>query len=424
MGQGLSRRDLLVAGTGIALGSLGSRAFTQIKAEQPHDSQELNWTDIRAQFDLDPTKVHMAGLLLASHPKPVRDAIERYRRELDRNPVDYYHGQEVEGEKRVRVAAAAYLNAQAANIALTDSTTQALGVLYNGIKVRPDQETLTTVHDHASTFVTLGLRNQRMGTKLRSVKLYDPGQPVSGEQMADTLAKAIRPETRVIAVTWVHSSTGMRLPIHLFSEAVKKANQGRAEDDRVLLCVDGVHGFGVENIDIRQMGCDFFAAGCHKWIFGPRGTGLLYGNPEVSKFVTPCTISFSGFENWGQGLTPGGFHSFEHRWALPEAFAFHQKIGKARVRSRIHDLARQCKEGLAKMPNITLYTPMSDDLSAALVCFNVKSIGQNQVVSRLAAKNIIASTTPYMVSYARLTPGLLNTPEEVDRVLAEIRAMV
>ena len=124
-----------------------------------------------------------------------------------------------------------------------------------------------------------------------------------------------------------------------------------------------------------------------------------------------------------QALTPGGFHSFEHRWALPSAFKMHQQMGKARVRARIHELARQTKEGLAKMPKVNLYTPMSDDLSAALVCFDIEGMKQEEVVTRLSAKKIIASTTPYNVSYARLTPGLLNTPEEVDKTLAEIREL-
>ena len=366
----------------------------------------------------------MAGLLLASHPKPVREAISKYRAELDKNPVDYYHDFELEGEANARKAAAAYINAPSPNcIALTDSTTQGLGVIYNGLNLRPDQEILSTSHDHAATFVTLGLRAQRMGTKLRSMTLYKAGQPVSADEMATIVAKEIRPETRVVAVTWVHSSTGMRLPIAAFAEVIKRANEGRAEGDRVLLCVDGVHGFGVEDIDIRTLGCDFFSAGCHKWIFGPRGTGIVYGNPAVSKYVIPCTPTFSGFDSWGQALTPGGFHSFEHRWALPEAFAFHQTLGKARVRARIHDLARQTKEGLVKMPKVKLYTPMSDDLSAALVCFDIEGMRQEEVVSRLAAKRIIASTTPYSVSYARLTPGLLNNPEEVDRTLAEVREL-
>jgi len=71
----------------------------------------------------------------------------------------------------------------------------------------------------------------------------------------------------------------------------------------------------------------------------------------------------------GSWMSPGGFHSFEHRWALDRAFQFHQTIGKPRVAERIHSLKPADQEGLAKMPNLTLYTPMEDELSAGIVCF-------------------------------------------------------
>ena len=70
--------------------------------------------------------------------------------------------------------------------------------------------------------------------------------------------------------------------------------------------------------------------------------------------------------------TPGGFHSFEHRWALGEAFAFHRRIGRERITERIHALATQYKEGLAAMPHVTLHTPLSPALSAGLICFEVQ----------------------------------------------------
>ena len=47
--------------------------------------------------------------------------------------------------------------------------------------------------------------------------------------------------------------------------------------DRILLCVDGVHGFGAVDVDLPDLGCDFLATGTHKWLFGPRGTGIAVG---------------------------------------------------------------------------------------------------------------------------------------------------
>src|SRR5690606_5756802 len=144
------------------------------------------------------------------------------------------------------------------------------------------------------------------------------------------------------------SSTGVKLPIAEMAQALEQLNAARDTGDRVLFCVDGVHGLGIEDISIEELGCDFFMAGTHKWIFGPRGTGILWGRREAWKRVSPVIPGFGmSYGAWlgelpqeavviGDHMSPGGFHSFEHRWALKEAFNFHLSIGKQRVQDRIH----------------------------------------------------------------------------------------
>ena len=122
-------------------------------------------------------------------------------------------------------------------------------------------------------------------------------------------------------------------------------------------------------------------------------------------------------------MTPGGFHSFEHRWALDEAFKFHQALGKSRVTQRIYELNQQLKQGLATMPHVTLHTPLSQDLSAGIVCFEVAGLSPQQAVKKLRERGIIGSVTPYATQYVRLAPGLLNHPGEIDTVLKEIREL-
>jgi selenocysteine lyase/cysteine desulfurase len=422
MSNGYSRRTLL----GFSAGTL---ALGTARAEAPLS----DWAAVRSQFLLDRSHIHLALMLLASHPKPVRDAIERHRRAFDENPAGYFEEKFFTAEGEIRAAVAKYTGGNADDIALTDSTTMALGLLYGGLHLRPEDEVITSTHDHYSTHESLRLCALRGGAAVKKVALYDSPAAASEEEITRRLTAAIGPRTRVVAVTWVHSSTGVKLPIARLAAAVGALNAKR--DKPVLFCVDGVHGFGVEQESPADLGCDFFAAGCHKWIFGPRGTGILWGKPAAWKdhvgLIPPFDMASYGA--WMKGqlpqgpkgpmITPGGFHSFEYRWALPEAFAFHQRIGRARITSRIHALARQCKEGLAKMPHVTLHTPLVESLSAGLVCFEVKGVPAPEVVKRLHARKIVASVTPYATEYARFSPGILNTPEEIDKVLGEVRGM-
>jgi isopenicillin-N epimerase len=126
----------------------------------------------------------------------------------------------------------------------------------------------------------------------------------------------------------------------------------------------------------------------------------------------------------GPRVTPGSFQAFEHRWAPAEAFRFHLALGKPRVTARVHELATRCKQGLAAIGGkVKLRTPMSQELSSGINCFEIEGVEPEAIVDRVFEKKIIASESPYANSYARLTPGLLNTPEEVDRAVAEVKAI-
>ena len=432
------RRDFLVR-TGQVIGAVALTSAlrtAEALATKRQSSESPTWEDVRANFNLAPDLIHMAGFFLASHPKPVRDAIESYRRALDANPIEYWSANIMKSEAAVAAAAAHYLGVDPGDIALTDSTTMGLGLLYSGLKLRANQEILTTRHDHYSTETSLRLRAERTGASVRRISLYRDAAAKSVGEIVDNITKGVTPQTRVLAVTWVHSCTGVKLPIRAIADALKPINAGRDEQDRVLLCVDGVHGLGVDGTELPELGCDFFVAGCHKWMFGPRGTGLVWGKPTAWPAATATIPTFddANYEMWmeirpkapipiGAWMTPGGFHSFEHRWALDRAFQFHQSIGKPRVAERIHSLNRQLKEGLSKMPNVKLYTPLEDELSAGIVCFDVQGMQAQQVVDRLRTKKIVASVTPYKTLYARLSPGLLNSPAEVDTALAALREL-
>jgi isopenicillin-N epimerase len=421
LGVSLDRRAFLVR-SGLALAAAGLLEGESGEALAAPEAAPLSWAGVRAQFGLTPLYIHLGGLLLASHPRPVRRAIEAHRRRLDANPVHYLHEHGPTLEAGVLRSAASYLGARPTDIALTDSTTMGLGLLYNGIELRSGQEALATEHDFFATHESLRLKADRSGATVRRVRLYDRAETASADAIVNNIMRAVGSRTRVVAITWVHSSTGVKLPVRRIADALASINAGRNNSERILLCVDGVHGLGVENVTMNGLGCDFFVAGCHKWLFGPRGTGLVWGHPRAWPSVEATIPSFTS-GGPGAQMTPGGFHSFEHRWALNEAFRFHQSIGKERIEQRIHLLNRRLKAGLAGMSHVTLKTPRADSLSAGLVCFDVRGLSPTAVVSALRRRRIIATVTPYTPTYARLSPGLLNTPVQIDRALAAIRAL-
>ena len=432
----LSRRGFLTAPAMLAAGALVPSALMTALAAQAAPAADLSdWDRVRAQFTLDPAYQHFASFFIASHPAPVREAIEGYRRAIDANPFLVIERGLFEDEAhnvplQVQTVIAEYLGGSAEDVCLTPNTTTGLALVYHGLPLQPGDEVLCTTHDHYSHHESIRLATERAGASMRMIPLFEDAAGASTDSLIATLLAGIGPKTRVLGVTWVHSSSGIRLPIREIAAALR-ARSGSP----VLLVVDGVHGLGSTDETVATMGADYFCAGTHKWMFGPRGTGLVWANAANWARLRPLIPSFSDLDQytaWEQGtplaspnnanrMMPGGFVAYDHQWATAAAFRMHQQMGKARVAARIRGLNDQCKAGLAENRKVKIHTPMSGDLSAGLVSFEVQGITPADVVKQLLARNIIASTSPYAITYARLAPSLVNTPEQVDLAVRAVR---
>lgn len=453
MGQdNLSRRGLL-AGTGLALA-----AASMARAQEPppdsdpdfggaehHDTpppieaapKVVDWNWVRGQWALDWSWVNLSAMLFASNPRIVRAAIARHRDGLDANPVTYLEANNRPLQNAARRAAGLYFGADPDAIALTESTTSGIGLVYNGLLVGYGEEILTTTHDYYVTHESLRLAARRSGATVKKISLFDQAATASKAQIVGRLMGAISDRTRVLALTWVHSSTGLKMPIPEIAQALRSVNAARDPSRKVLLIVDGVHGFGVEDITFDQLGADVLAAGCHKWLFGPRGTGVVYFRPEsLSRFepTIPSFLAPNAYGAWlggydpgattGARMTPGGFKAFEHVWALNEAFAFHGMVGKAAIAARTHNLASRLKVGLSQLPHVAVRTPMDPALSAGIVSFDLPGLSADTVVRRLRDAKVIGSAAPYATRHVRLTPSFRNTEADVDfavQIIANIR---
>jgi len=429
----MDRRKFLL-NSGLAIGAANLAVACTTKEAVSYSLND--WAGVRAQFPLNPGRIHMAQMFLASHPKLVSDEINMHREKFDSDPIEYWEANFQTAEVKVREAAAKYMGVSQEEIALTDSTTMGLAMMYNGLKLKAGDEILTTTHDHYSTEKCLEFAAAKNGATVRRVSLYRSASATSTEEVTETIRKAIQPATRVVAITWVHSSTGVKLPVSEISKVIAAANATRNESQRIYLCVDGVHGFGVDDAMIPDLGCDFFVAGTHKWMFGPRGTGVLWARKDAANFLAPTIPAFSwgSYGGWmglfpGQEInftdlhSPGGFHSFEYRWALNKAFDFHMEIGKSRVWERTRDLSTLLKQQLSEIKGITLHTPLDPALSAGINCFEINGVAPDDWLKRLTAAGIVASTTPYKTVYCRVTPCIVNNEEEVNTVVKVIEGM-
>src|SRR5207237_4698731 len=162
-----------------------------------------DWSVVRNQFNLSSEYIHLATFALASHPRPVREAIQRYRRALDENPFlvvgHGLWGAEAENlPHKVREAAAEYVGGRPEEIALTGSTTMGLALVYHGLPLKAGQEVLTTAHDFYPHHESIRLATERAGASMRKIALFDSFDAISEDAIVNRIRSALRPNTRAV----------------------------------------------------------------------------------------------------------------------------------------------------------------------------------------------------------------------------------
>ena len=152
--------------------------------------------------------------------------------------------------------------------------------------------------------------------------------------------------------------------------------------------------------------------------------------------MTPIIPSWDGdlFGPWidgevgsappGAAFTPGGYHSYEHRWALAEAFDLQQRIGVERIGGRIEELSAALRDGLAGAGNVLVHAPAEERLRSGIVCLSIDGSDPDSVVEQLNGDHRVSATVaPYPVAYARLGTCWINTEQEIDTAIRAVRAI-
>src|SRR4029079_17932727 len=182
----LSRRQFFyhTGLTAAGLAAIYSSTTSALASSNSHSEADLStWTGVKEQFAVSPDYVHLASFFLASHPRPVREAIESYRAKLDADPIGQVEAGPSNKTLYVETALAKYIGGKPEEIALTDSTTMGLALIYHGLPLKAGQEILTTVHDHYSHHESIRLAAERAGASVRKIKLFDDYKSISSDEI-------------------------------------------------------------------------------------------------------------------------------------------------------------------------------------------------------------------------------------------------
>jgi selenocysteine lyase/cysteine desulfurase len=340
------------------------------------------------------------------------EATQRAWETLEANPIAHY-GRDV-GEPLIedtRTVAAQVLGCDLSEIALTTSTTSGMNAIAEGLRLAPGDRVLLPDQEHAGGLHCWQYLARYHGVQLDVVPI--PRGEFDADAIVNAFAKAIRPETRVISVSHVFSSTGLRMPIAKLSALARSKG---------LVCVvDGAQSVGAIHVNVRELGCHAYATSGHKWLMGPKGTGLLFIANDAQAIIRPIALEQS-YKTYSNG---SGVVNLPGLLGLSEAIRFLEKVGMAKVETRNLQLRNALADRLRPMDGLTLVSPPAGGLASPLLTALLADRFDRTTVSHALldrhAVAIRATHPEFGFNGIRFSMHEFNTMQDVERAAEAVR---
>ena len=311
-----------------------------------------------------------------------------------------------------------FIGATADEIMLTHNTTEGLNTVLWGLDWQPGDRLITTNLEHPTMLAALYGLARRVPVHIDAV---DIGTGGSDQTLALLDAALAGGGVRVVVISHVAWSTGARLPV---SEIVDLAHSRGA-----LVLVDGAQAVGAVPVDMRGLGCDFYAFPSYKWLCGPEGIGCLFVSAASLGEVQPTYVGAFGTLS-GQ-LTAGdsaslvfaeGAERFEggsvHRplvAGLRATLAWHRRTGVDEVRARVAAVALECAARTHAFPGAELLTPAPGQ--SGLVAFRLAGVDVARCVDDLDREHVTIRSVASLDAL-RISCGFYTDDSDLDRAFA------
>ena len=326
-------------------------------------------------------------------------------------------GRQPEAEARERFGR--LINVAPQSIAFTKNVSDSFMTIAQGLDWRPGDNVVTATGEFpANVYPWLNLAEQGVETRFARM--------VAGRLPLEEIAAQIDERTRLVSVSYVEFSSGIRNDVAAIARLAHAAG--------ALCAVDGIQALGALRLDATAADLDFLSAGSAKWLLSPAHLGLLYVRPEISPRLRAARRGWRSvaepfdFFNYAQrlrddaGRLEGGSNNWLALVALNSALALLEAAGAEQIEARALALAGRVREGL-RLRGYEITSPDAPDERSAIVTFRWKAgYGEAaEAVARLAsASQVVISARSGVM---RVSPHFYNTEEDVARMLAGLDSL-
>lgn len=388
-----------------------------VAAAMPSADDPAYWDRIRDLYPLTRERGYMNTGGLGPAPYPVLHAQQQLTMSLQ---TISEHGHSNLEPSRETVAA--FLGADADEIAFARNATEGNSVVAAGLRLNRGDEVLFESHAHpGGAFCWMG-RQLRDGIKVR---IFEPMAETKAE-LLNRIESALTRKTKVLQVSHITAPTGIVMPVHELAELCKSRG--------IWFHIDGAQSAGMIPVDLHGIGCDSWATSGHKWMGGPHGTGALYVRKDRLDEVWPTEIG--AYSDGGDVTLPDEFSyinsavRFEPGTrdapsvvGLAEAARFQTSIGPAKIAERGKSLAQSLQSQLRDIDGVDILTPSDPQLSASITTLRSERVPYSDLYRAYGeAKLRCRVVTERDLNAVRVSTHIFNSEAEVTRVVEATRA--
>jgi isopenicillin-N epimerase len=355
-------------------------------------------------------------------PRPVFETYQSWQRELENQPVEFL-GRRVRGLlAEARAGLADYLGTAADNVVYTPNVTWAINAVAHSLEFKPGDEVLGTNLEYGAIDRTWRYYCGKQGARYINQPITLP--VTTPETFVEELWAGVTDRTRVISISHITSGTALILPV---AEVCRRARAAG-----IMTVIDGAHAPGQIDLNLDELGADFYGGNCHKWLCAPKGSGFLFARPEHQDSLDPLIIS------WGyEAADPGPSRFLDHLertgtqdpaayLTVPAAIAFQREHDWPRVQAACHLLARDARERIAALSGLPQIAPDSSEWWAQLCTCPVPPVDAQHLKARLwdDYQIEIPVSSRNGQTFVRVSIQAYNRQEDVDRLLEALAVLV
>ncbi len=374
-----------------------------------------------------PTLDEMTYLNVATHGLTPQPVLDRYL-EMISLTAQYGHlrylAEDLPAYERARAAVAGILDVPPSWLAFGRNATDGMNYILGSLAWARGDEVVISDQEHpAVTFPwAYGVRRGLFAGKTFAV---DPDPAVT----LRNLEGQITPRTRLILCSHISSQTGIRLPGPEICALARRLNDAGRERD-ILTLIDGTQEVGQWRVSVPAIGCDFYVSNGHKWLGGPKGSGILVAPEQSFGLLTPPYMA-GGIDTTQTPVedmlarrdVPRLFESGTQNLAvvavLADAVAWLDGLGWAWIEQREQTLAAHLRARLREAPGVRVLTPDAWERSSAITSFTVDGLDALYIQKDLWTRRIITRYVPER-NAIRISTPYFTSEEELERLIAAV----